>query len=93
METENKKARTSILQSRKLLDKEIKKDTTRRRIDASSGSEDSDASDHDELLERAFGVNRINKDKLSSDDKDLQFLTEHRRKEAERTHQRTGNSN
>jgi len=86
METENKKARTSILQSRKLLDKEIKKDTTRRRIDASSGSEGSDASDHDELLERAFGVNRIDKAKLSSDDKDLQLLAEHRRKEAERTH-------
>jgi len=51
-----------MLQSPRLLDKEIKKDTTRRRIYDSSGSEDGETSDHDEILERAFGVNQLEKE-------------------------------
>jgi len=62
VETESKKARTTMLQSPRLLDKEIKKDTTRRRIYDSSGSEDGETSDHDEILERAFGVNQLEKE-------------------------------
>lgn len=56
--------------------KTIKSDNTRKRFKDDDSSQGSDDSDHDEILERAFGVTR-------DEDRDAQFLAAHRKKEME----------
>jgi len=56
--------------------KVLKADNSRKRFKGDESSQGSEDSDHDELLERAFGVTK-------DQDKDAQLLALHRKKELE----------
>jgi hypothetical protein len=54
----------------------IKADNSRKRFKGDDSSQRSEDSEHDEILERVFGVTK-------EQDKDAQLLAQHRKKEME----------
>lgn len=65
-----------------MADEEVKKDAAHQSIDGHNSSQDSDGHDHDEMLEKVFGVMK-EKNGSENEAESINFLTEYRRKEAE----------
>jgi hypothetical protein len=47
-----------LITAPKTMDKMLKKDLTRKQIDGGYSSQESEGSDHEEILQKVFGVNR-----------------------------------
>jgi hypothetical protein len=60
----------------------LKKDLTRKRLDEEYSSQESEGSDHEEILQKAFGVNR-GREGVEVNEGTSEVLVEHRKKEAE----------
>jgi len=68
---------------------EIKEDLTGRPIHRGDSSQETEESDHDEILQRAFGVKKISEEPVEKDES-ASFLAEHRRREAKWRKQHKG---
>ena len=68
--------------------KVIKQDMTRRKFHEEN-SQESDESNHDEILQKVFGIRR-KKVETETTDENANFLIEHRKKEAEWRKQNLG---
>jgi hypothetical protein len=75
-------AKRSRLESSKAM--EIKEDSGRKPVHGGDSSQETDDSDHEEILQRAFGVKRAREEVEEKDrDESSIFLAEHRKREAE----------
>ena len=61
---------------------ELKEDLNRRPVYGGNSSQDTEDSDHGEILRNAFGVTRA-RDESGEKDESAVFLAEHRKKEME----------
>jgi len=62
----------------------IKEDSTRRTVHGGDSSQETDDSDHEEILRKAFGVKRAREEvEEKAEDESSIFLAEHRKREAE----------
>lgn len=66
---------------------EIKEDLTGRQIHKGDSSQEAEDSDHEEILQRAFGIKKAREEPVEKDETSI-FLAEHRKREAEWRKQR-----